>query len=112
MRAWPVACGEPPIANLPWHQIEHVSDNARVDDEALFPAPLNSVRRPHGSKRGYPGRSRPVLVRLVRPRGTIMIAANLAWVDGDVVCVEWERHGVSRRTWLRRSDVALWIPLA
>lgn len=82
-----------------------------VDHEALFPAPLNSVRRPHGSRRGHSGRNRPVLARLVWSRGPTIVAAHLAWVDGDVVCIEWERYGLSRRTWLRRCDVALWMPL-
>jgi hypothetical protein len=41
----------------------------------------------------------------------MVVAARLAWIDGDVVCVEWERRGVSRRSWIPRRDIALWIPL-
>lgn len=46
--------------------------------ELLYPAPLNAIRPPHGSKRGFSGRSRPVLARLVWPRGLIVVAARLA----------------------------------
>jgi hypothetical protein len=82
-----------------------------MDGEPLYPAPLNSVRSPHGSKRGHSGRSRPVLARLVWPRGAIIVAARLAWIDGNAVCIEWERRGVNRRTWIPRHDIALWLPL-
>lgn len=39
------------------------------------------------------------------------VAARLAWVDGDIVCVEWERRGVARRSWIPRRDVSLWLRL-
>jgi hypothetical protein len=75
------------------------------DSEQLYPAPRNSMSEPHGPKRGYNGQHRLVLARLVWPSGIEVVPARLLWVDDDAVRVEWERHGVVRRSWLPRADV-------
>jgi hypothetical protein len=79
--------------------------------EPLYPAPRNAISEPHGQHRGYNGQHRLVLARLVWSSGAVVIPARLLWVDDDAVRVEWERRGVVRRSWLRRSDIARWMPL-
>ena len=73
--------------------------------EPLYQAPRNTVSEPHGPHRGYNGQDRLVLIRLVWSWGVEFRPARLLWVDEDAVRVEWERRGVERRSWLRRTDV-------